>query len=639
VRRISKLRLPALLAAVLATLFVAAGPASAEPTGRITDLKINYRLDTAGILHVQETFTWDFGGVAHGMQRELVTREPDPSTGKDMVYTISNFRVTSPEPDVSTHVSTTDKGGPLDRDRSTVYRIGDPDQLIMDQPTTYVINYDETGAVRTSGNYDELYWDATGTGNPAIDKVTITASVPGGAQDVRCYAGPVGSTAPCGSATKGSTQAQFTATKLAAGDNVTIGVKIKPGLITDNHPQLVARASFGQVLKEPVTMISGVLSLLVTLAIIGWGLLRARRRNADRRFLDLPPGTLPEPGSQPRIGPSPIGLEIPVRFEPPETPVAEAAYLVDGRYSERITAAVLVSLAVSGAIRIAAPQQDNSVLGVDLLDERAATGPVESAVVDELFRKSRDRRDITRRGSLGGEARTARRVTLAEVTRRGWFDRMPYNADTVSASGLTTLIVFGVLGVGALLVASVVLPFWPSGQLGAGFPFAIFFIIPPVLALVGAVLLPLWRGTRGRRSAAGRAVADQVAGFREYLATAEADQLKFEEGEDIFSRYLPWAIAFDLADRWQRICQQLVRSGRLPQQAPAWLGDLNGDLGAFDVALLTGSLATAATPSRSSGFSSGSSSSSSGFGSGGSSFGGGGGFSGGGGGGGGSSSW
>jgi hypothetical protein len=115
--------------------------------------------------------------------------------------------------------------------------------------------------------------------------------------------------------------------------------------------------------------------------------------------------------------------------------------------------------------------------------------------------------------------------------------------------------------------------------------------------------------------------------------------LKFEEGEDIFSRYLPWAIAFDLADRWQRICQQLVRSGRLPQQAPAWVGDLSGTLSGFDVALLTGSLATAATPSRSSGFNSGSSSSSSGFGSGGSSFGGGGGFSGGGGGGGGSSSW
>ncbi|GAB3924344.1 hypothetical protein GCM10027613_35830 [Microlunatus endophyticus] len=526
-----KLRVPALLAAVLVTLFVAAGPAAADPAGRITDLKINYRLDTAGVLHVQETFTWDFGGIAHGMQRELITREPDPTTGKDMVYTISNFRVTSPDPDVSTKVSTTDNGGPLDRNRSTVYRIGDPGQLIMNQPTTYVINYDETGTVRTSGNYDELYWDATGAANPAIDETTITASVPGGAQDVRCYAGPVGSNAPCAGAAKDTTRAaQFTATKLAAGDNVTIGVKIKPGLISDDHPHLVARASFGQVLKTPVTMISGVLSLLITLAIIGWGLLRARRRNTDRRFLDLPPGTLPEPGSQPRIGPSAIGVEIPVRFEPPETPVAEAAYLVDGRYSERITAAVLVSLAVSGAIRIAAPQQGNSVLGVDLLDKGAATGAVESAVVAELFRKSHDRRDIAHRGSLVGEARTARRVTLAEVTRRGWFDRMPSNPDTVSASGLTTLIVFGLLGLGALLLASVVLPFWPSGQLGPGFPFAIFFIIPPVLALVGAVLLPLWRGTRGRRSAAGRAMADQVTGFRQYLATAEADQLKFEEG-------------------------------------------------------------------------------------------------------------
>jgi uncharacterized membrane protein len=58
-------------------------------------------------------------------------------------------------------------------------------------------------------------------------------------------------------------------------------------------------------------------------------------------------------------------------------------------------------------------------------------------------------------------------------------------------------------------------------------------------------------------------------GFRTYLATAEADQLKFEEGEDIFSKYLPWAIAFELADRWQRVCAQLVAAGRITPD-PYW---------------------------------------------------------------------
>jgi hypothetical protein len=48
-----------------------------------------------------------------------------------------------------------------------------------------------------------------------------------------------------------------------------------------------------------------------------------------------------------------------------------------------------------------------------------------------------------------------------------------------------------------------------------------------------------------------------------YLATAEADQLKFEVCEDILSKYFPWALIFELADRWAKIRGDLVTIGRL----------------------------------------------------------------------------
>jgi len=88
-------------------------------------------------------------------------------------------------------------------------------------------------------------------------------------------------------------------------------------------------------------------------------------------------------------------------------------------------------------------------------------------------------------------------------------------------------------------------------------------------------------------------MCDQVEGFRTYLATAEADQLKFEEGEDIFSKYLPWAIIFELADRWAKIWGDLVTMGRLPNQTPYWyIG--NYQMAAFNTAFLTSSLTSAA---------------------------------------------
>ena len=149
----------------------------------------------------------------------------------------------------------------------------------------------------------------------------------------------------------------------------------------------------------------------------------------------------------------------------------------------------------------------------------------------------------------------------------------------------------------------------------------------PILVTVAVIRIKL---RRGQRTAEGRAVTDQVEGFKTYLATAEADQLRFEEGEDIFSKYLPWAIVFELADRWAKICGDLVAMGRLPDATPYWyVGSYH--MGAFNTGFLTSSLTSAATPAPSSG------SSGSGFG-GGSSFGGGG-FSGGGGGGGGGGSW
>ncbi|MGI3786576.1 MAG: hypothetical protein ACRYG2_38010, partial [Janthinobacterium lividum] len=109
-------------------------------------------------------------------------------------------------------------------------------------------------------------------------------------------------------------------------------------------------------------------------------------------------------------------------------------------------------------------------------------------------------------------------------------------------------------------------------------------------------------------------------------------QLRFEEGEDIFSRYLPWAIVFGLAERWSKVCGDLVAMGRLPDTSPSWYyGTMN--LASFNTGFLTGTLLSSASPvpAPSPG------SSGTGFG-GGSSFGGGG-FSGGGGGGGGSGSW
>ena len=49
---------------------------------QIDSFTINYELQPSGVLKVKETIVWRFGSNSgrHGIQRELVIREPDPRT-------------------------------------------------------------------------------------------------------------------------------------------------------------------------------------------------------------------------------------------------------------------------------------------------------------------------------------------------------------------------------------------------------------------------------------------------------------------------------------------------------------------------------------------------------------------------------
>ncbi len=353
----------------------------------------------------------------------------------------------------------------------------------------------------------------------------------------------------------------------------------------------------------------GVGAAVVTIGSPVVGVLWWRKNGRDQRYAGLAPGTVPLAGqTAPVVGNDP-DIEIPVAFSPPRIPVGEAGLLVDGQVDARETAATVIDLAVRGALTVQSTGEDD--FRVTLVDPGRATAPHEMVLLTSLFKGQPPGAvaDLSSQGSLL-EAHQAMQTSVRnQVASRGWFRKVPSGTATGGVGfGAIAFVVFGAFVVG----------FW-----------VLWLVLPllPILITLAVIRVKL---RRGQRTADGRAVCDQVEGFRTYLATAEADQLRFEEGEDIFSKYLPWAIIFELADRWAKICGDLVAMGRLPNQVPYWYYG-NYNLAAFNTSFLTSSLTSAATPAPSAG------SSGTGFG-GGSSFGGGG-FSGGGGGGGGGGSW
>jgi uncharacterized membrane protein len=131
--------------------------------------------------------------------------------------------------------------------------------------------------------------------------------------------------------------------------------------------------------------------------------------------------------------------------------------------------------------------------------------------------------------------------------------------------------------------------------------------------VLGAVALLVVAGRFPARTGKGSAALARVQGFRLYIATAEAEQLKFLERENVFSEFLPYAIVFGLTGRWARVFASL---GDAPAEGLYWYGGPSAfsmshfgrSIGAFTT-MTAGIIATAPAstpgPSGSSGFSGG----------------------------------
>ncbi len=475
------------------------------------------------------------------------------------------------------------------REEELNVRIGNPNLTISAPTATYVISYDVSGAMRSFNGYDEFYWDGPGFGNPLIKELQITATVPGGAQDATCFAGPPESTTPC--QTKKLTkdgQARFAQTNVPSGESVSVGVKITPGLVADNKRHMEPNGSkllpaerVGALALAAVTLVIAVGSPIV--GVLWW-----HKNGRDQRYADLAPGTTPLPGQQAWVVPNDPDIPIPVAFSPPPIPMAEAGLLIDGQVDSEDTAATIIDLAVRGALAV--QSNDEHDFRISLIDPSKASTPHEMVLLTGLFEDEPPgaERDLSRPGSLASAHEQMRDSVRNQVAARGWFRKVP------SAAAISS---FGVAMIAITLAAVIAVGLWIAWA--RELP-RVLLLLTPLLPIIITVAVIRAKLKGGQRTAEGRALCDQVEGFRTYLATAEADQLKFEEGEDIFSKYLPWAIIFGLADRWAKICADLVAMGRLPNETPYWyIG--NYQMTAFNTAFLTSSLTSAAPVASSSG--------------------------------------
>jgi hypothetical protein len=376
-----------------------------------------------------------------------------------------------------------------------------------------------------------------------------------------------------------------------------------PATFVGAEPELIPRRNLANTFTvDPVTTgLAGATTLLGAGAVLA----HARRRGRDQAYVGLTPGLGPvgegAGATQARSRRTPVS----VQFTPPAgVRPGELGTLIDEVAHTHDVTATIVDLAVRGHLRIQErPERDGKKRSWRLVRTAKRNRPpeqllaYEKLVLKRLF-GSRSEVDLDDLGSsFAGAVVKVQDALYDAVTAQGWF-----HANPSSVRGRW-------YGIGALVLAGgVLLTVLLAWILGWGL-LGLAVVLLGVVILVAAHAMPA-------RTAAGSAVLAQTLGFKLYLETAEADQIRFEEGEDLFSRYLPHAIAFGVAERWAKVFAELAAQGHdvpnptwyVGTQPFAFAGGATSfadTLGAFSAAATTSMTAATTATSGGSGMSSG----------------------------------
>ncbi len=580
-------------------------PTANDAYDRMASYTADIVVDPDGGATFTETIDYRFGtsgGRKHGITRDIVTRQAvaDSEDGSYRYYALDLESVTSPT-GASATTKVTDGS-----DGATEIRVGDAKTYVDGFAQTYVLKYHlanivnpidaaasgasgASGAGGAAGNgaaTAELFYNVFKSDPIPKDSVKITVKGPAAVTQVKCVRGNSDPGTPCDTATAGAT-ATFAVANLLGNENLTIDNQFPRTAFGALQPDIrvagsVVSSGQAKVLTS-LALAGGVGIPLVAAGVMG-ALVASRGR--DEWYAGVTPGLTPgstglADATAPGTGIPPAAVvkgrrpTIAVQFNPPPgvqpgmvgTIIDESADTID-------VSATVMDLAIRGFLRIEETQSGTVFSRTDWKLTRLPTPAgealhrYESTILEGVF----DSGDEILLSELKYKFATTLKLAVSqmydEVVERGWFRKSPQRA-RAGWEALGFLLIGAGVVCGFFLGAATI-GIDRTGGFGIGLPSG--FVLGIGLVVAGIIFRVLGR-RMAAKTAEGSAVYAQSLGFREYLVTAEAGQIRFEEASAIFSRYLPYAIVFGVADRWagtfQKVAEAAQAAGQ-PLLMPAW---------------------------------------------------------------------
>ena len=470
-------------------------------------------------------------------------------------------------------------------------KVGDPETYVSVGEHSYVLRYRTTRQIGRFADFDELYWNATGNGwafpiDLAEARIRLPQPVKFGQRAV--YTGAQGSTsADAAVVDERAGDILFRTTRpLQPYEGLTVAVAFPKGVVSEpssGSRLLVWMSDYG-----PIAV--GLLSLVGLCAFyyVAW-----RRAGRDPR----------------------AGTVVPIFAPPDELTPAAMRYVSEMGADNRTFAAALIDMGVRGHVRLV--EEDGGWLGrdktrIERLDcptplpkeEQDALGALCAVGESLVMEQANHSKFSSAKKSLEASLKHAYEGRLFNKNW-GWaaagllfFVASVWlvAAAVVVAVGLDVTNVLVALGaavtatmlllwvqtaktVGKCLAIVIILIccalsvsvggpiLFQALQIGWWLPFAL-----PALALPLVASAFAWIDAPTRE---GRAVLDRIAGFKQYLSITERERLDRMtppvDTPELFERYLPYAIALGVENRWaERFAGILAAAAAQGQQGFGW---------------------------------------------------------------------
>ncbi len=467
----------------------------------ITRYVATFDIDEQGDLSATEELTIDFPYEGkHGIFRFWDIHDDNAPNARRLPESIIITRDGQPD-----EVDITRKN----RGRYVTARVGSPSITLTPGLHTYVISYTIDGVLipRSGELPTQFYWNVIPGGwQQEIDSADITINLPTAAIATQCAIG-AGATAGCTADGQGTSTIRIQAGPLPPRTPVTLSAGMQlPTPPAGNSLPWTTR-------YDPVLGSSPLKLLLVLLAA---GAAAAYGGMLSRSTKEQEPAFPLQYAPPPDIGP------------------AQANYILTETVGKEAFVASMLYAAERGAVEL-----DKIPSGWTLTDKNGDAG---WANVDDvtlglagLLSGAHTSFTALDKNVASGKKLKSQLAKLESDTRR-W-------ATYVGAmSSQHRIELGGVLTVAGAIAAAALCIWRPWGM-------SALALVPGMFAIGGVGML--MTGATTKRTASGRDLWSRIGGFHRVLSTSSSiERFDFSGREELFTAYLPWAVAFGCAEEW-----------------------------------------------------------------------------------------